>query len=148
MNNQHTLRIFDEDLNSLRQEIIALSTHVSEELHRAMTALVHNDAQLAEQVVASDRVVDTLQEKINTHTTRTLARQQAMRTTCGLFWRLLVSESIWNVSGITRKIPPNAASICHDPSLPNWPNSFNGWESASNPCYTRSRNPMFTTMPN
>lgn len=78
MNNQHTLRIFDEDLNSLRQEIIALSTHVSEELHRAMTALLENDAGLAEQVIASDRLADALQEKINTHTARTLSRQQAM----------------------------------------------------------------------
>jgi phosphate transport system protein len=78
MNNQHTLRIFDEDLNGLRQEIVALSNHVSEELNRAMTALVENDAGLAEQVITSDRLADALQEKINTHTTRTLARQQAM----------------------------------------------------------------------
>ena len=78
MNNQHTLRIFDEDLNGLRQEIVALSTHVSEELNRAMTALVENDAGLAEQVITSDRLADALQEKINTHTARTLARQQAM----------------------------------------------------------------------
>jgi phosphate transport system protein len=78
MNNQHTLRIFDEDLNSLRQEIVVLSTHVSEELNRALTALVENDAALAEQVIASDRLADALQEKINIHTTRTLARQQAM----------------------------------------------------------------------
>jgi len=78
MNNQHTLRIFDEDLNGLRQEIVGLSTHVSEELNRALTALVENDAALAEQVIASDRLADALQEKINIHTTRTLARQQAM----------------------------------------------------------------------
>jgi phosphate transport system protein len=78
MNNQHTLRIFDEDLNGLRQEIVALSNHVSEELNRAMTALLENDAGLAEQVITSDRLADALQEKINTHTTRTLARQQAM----------------------------------------------------------------------
>jgi phosphate transport system protein len=78
MNNQHTLRIFDEDLNGLRQEIVALSNHVSEELNRAMTALLENDAGLAEQVITSDRLADALQEKINTHTARTLARQQAM----------------------------------------------------------------------
>ncbi|MBA3613129.1 MAG: phosphate signaling complex protein PhoU [Nitrospirales bacterium] len=78
MNNQHTLRIFDEDLNSLRQEILALSNHVSEQLHLALTALVENDAVLAEQVITSDFIADTLQAKINTHTTRTLARQQAM----------------------------------------------------------------------
>ncbi len=78
MNNQHTLRIFDEDLNGLRQEIVALSNHVSEEMNRAMTALLENDAGLAEQVITSDRLADALQEKINTHTTRTLARQQAM----------------------------------------------------------------------
>lgn len=78
MNNQHTLRIFDEDLNTLRQEIVALSNHVSEQLHRALTALVENDPIMAEQVIANDRIADALLEKINTHTTRTLARQQAM----------------------------------------------------------------------
>jgi phosphate transport system protein len=39
---------------------------------------VENDAGLAEQVITSDRLADALQEKINTHTARTLARQQAM----------------------------------------------------------------------
>lgn len=78
MNNQHTLRIFDEDLNGLRREIVVLSNHVSEELHRALTALVENDAALADHVIANDRLADALLEKINTHTTHTLARQQAM----------------------------------------------------------------------
>ena len=78
MSTKHTLRIFDEDLNLLSEEIVTLLNHVSEELSRALTALIQGDASAAEKVIERDRLTDALQEKINTHTHRTLARQQAM----------------------------------------------------------------------
>jgi phosphate transport system protein len=67
MTNKHTLRIFDEDLKALSDELVNLSRQVGEELAAALQALMQGDP-----------AADDLQDRINTHTTRTLARQQAM----------------------------------------------------------------------
>lgn len=78
MADKHTLRIFDEDLENLRGEVVKLAGQVEEELERALTALMTSDFELAREVVASDRQADALQEAITGHTARVLARQQAM----------------------------------------------------------------------
>lgn len=78
MSDKHTLRIFDEDLGRLRSEVIRLATQVGEELDKAVQALLTEDHVLADEVIASDRNADALQEIINGHTARTLARQHAV----------------------------------------------------------------------
>lgn len=78
MTDKHTLRIFDEDLKALSGEIVNLANQVDEELEQAIEALISANAALAAVVIDSDRRVDDLQDRVNAHTTRTLARQQAM----------------------------------------------------------------------
>lgn len=78
MTDKHTLRIFDEDLKALSTEVLNLASQVNEELESAIKALIQGDRAAADAVIASDRRVDDLQDRINAHTTRTLARQQAM----------------------------------------------------------------------
>jgi phosphate transport system protein len=78
MTNEHTLRLFDADLQALRDEVILLAHQVRTEIEQAVDALVRGDHELADAIIASDRRVDELMERIATHTTRTLARQQAM----------------------------------------------------------------------
>ncbi|MCI0506498.1 MAG: phosphate signaling complex protein PhoU [Gammaproteobacteria bacterium] len=78
MADKHTLRIFDEDLEKLRAEVIKLAGQVEDELTRALTALISGDHNLAREVIASDRQADALQDAINVHTAHVLARQQAM----------------------------------------------------------------------
>ncbi len=78
MSEKHTLRVFDEDLKALSDDVIKLAIHVSEELNSAVTALISGDAGAAWAVIESDNQADALQDRINQHTARTLIRQQAM----------------------------------------------------------------------
>lgn len=78
MTTKHTLRIFDEDLKTLSSDILTLAHQVRAELKRAVVSLIHSDAETARAVIDSDRSADALLDKIQTHATRTLARQQAM----------------------------------------------------------------------
>lgn len=78
MSEKHTLRVFDEDLKALRDDVIQLAIHVSEQLNSAVTALISGDAGNARTVIESDAQADALQDRINQHTARTLGRQQAM----------------------------------------------------------------------
>ncbi|HEY5602802.1 MAG TPA: phosphate signaling complex protein PhoU [Gammaproteobacteria bacterium] len=78
MTDKHTLRVFDEDLKTLSNEVLNLAASVAEELDGALAALTTGDDSVAQAVIESDRRSDALQDRINQHTTRTLARQQAM----------------------------------------------------------------------
>jgi phosphate transport system protein len=78
MTDNHTLRLFDEDLKALEDEIVNLAEQVADEMKRALAALVAGDHAAAKAVIDSDRQADALQDKINAHTNRVLARQQAM----------------------------------------------------------------------
>jgi len=78
MTDKHTLSIFDQDLKAISDEIVNLANRVNEELEQAIEALISADPTLATAVIDSDRRVDDLQYRVNAHTTRTLARQQAM----------------------------------------------------------------------
>lgn len=78
MPDKHTLRIFDEDLESLREEVVNLGAQVEFELARSLTALMTGNVGLAQEVIESDRQTDALQETITYRTAHVLARQQAM----------------------------------------------------------------------
>jgi phosphate transport system protein len=78
MGDKHTLRIFDQDLEALRDEVVNLSRRVEEELEGALAALIDGDYSAAQAVIDGDRQTDALQDKINQQTTFTLARQQAL----------------------------------------------------------------------
>jgi phosphate transport system protein len=78
MPGKHTLHIFDEDLATLRGELLKLATQVEDELRRAVEALLRGDKRLGQDVMDSDAQADALQLEVNRHTARILARQQAM----------------------------------------------------------------------
>ncbi len=78
MTHQHTLRVFDEDLKTLNSELVNLAGQVNQALEQAIEALLTTDSALATSVINSDQQIDALQERISTHTTYTLARQQAV----------------------------------------------------------------------
>lgn len=78
MQKTHILGIFDKDLNLLREEVQRLAEQTKDELERAMQALLNDDRELAQEVVASDVTADQLQQKINRHMNIVLTRQHAM----------------------------------------------------------------------
>jgi len=78
MTKKHTLEVFDQDLDLLRNEVQHLACLTEEELERALHALLNDDRELAQNVVASDATADRLQQQINSNMHIVLARQQAM----------------------------------------------------------------------
>lgn len=78
MTGSHTLRIFDEDLQAISNEVTLLFNQVRMEVENAIKALINNDHELARSVIASDKDANLLMSKVNQHTVKALARQQAM----------------------------------------------------------------------
>jgi phosphate transport system protein len=68
--------MFLEELNRLRHDILAMATHVEEDLGKARDALRNNDAELAKEVRAGDAVVNAMQLKIEDEAAVVIATQQ------------------------------------------------------------------------
>ncbi|MDR1302838.1 MAG: phosphate signaling complex protein PhoU [Treponema sp.] len=67
---------FLEEMNRLRHDILAMASRVEEDLGKAITAFKHNDAALAQEVKATDAVVNAMQLKIEDQTAILIATQQ------------------------------------------------------------------------
>jgi len=69
-------KFFTDELNRLRQDILAMATRVEENLGRALAALRTRDSDLAAQARAGDSEVDALQYKIEDDAAILIATQQ------------------------------------------------------------------------
>lgn len=78
MAEKHTLRVFDQDLESLSTEILNLAACIGLELDGALEALTTGDPAKVQAVIDSNRKANHLQDRINQHIARVLARQQAV----------------------------------------------------------------------
>ena len=58
-------RIFDEELKQLRQDILMMASLVEEAIFKSVEALKQRNAGLAEAVIASDKKIDELENKID-----------------------------------------------------------------------------------
>ena len=74
----HTVASFDADLKSLSDMISEMGSRAGNSLADATKALVDRDVQLAQQVIASDRLIDDLQQRIEQGAANTIARRQPM----------------------------------------------------------------------
>ena len=67
---------FHEDLDSINQTLVDMSTLVAGAMGRATTALLTANLELAEDVIADDDRVDAIQHELDNKTLDVMARQQ------------------------------------------------------------------------
>lgn len=67
---------FNEELNRLHHDILAMGARVEEDLRKALEALRSGDAALAKEVKASDQVVNAMQVKLEDQAAMLIATQQ------------------------------------------------------------------------
>jgi phosphate transport system protein len=71
-------RHFHEQLDELRRKLLEMSGHAEELVDQAITSLVERDRALAESVIASDKVLNSLEIEIEQLAISLLALQQPM----------------------------------------------------------------------
>jgi phosphate transport system protein len=69
-------RHFHEELDQVKEKTLKLGSLVEAMVENAVSSLVDRDSSLAEETIASDRKVDTLEVEINEDCIRLLALQQ------------------------------------------------------------------------
>ena len=67
---------FHDDLDSINQTLVEMSTLVAGAMGRATTALLQPNLELAEEVIADDDRVDAIQHELDNKTLEVMARQQ------------------------------------------------------------------------
>jgi len=67
---------FNEELNRLHYDILAMGSRVEEDLRKALLALKTGDLELVSEVKASDQIVNAMQVKIEDQAAMLIATQQ------------------------------------------------------------------------
>lgn len=71
-----TRHMFEEQLDVLHRKLMSMGTLVEEAIHKSIKSLVERDLQLAEQVIASDHLINELEQEIEMGCFRMIALQQ------------------------------------------------------------------------
>jgi phosphate transport system protein len=74
----HTLKVFDDDLQNLARKVAEMGGLAEKEVADSLTALATRDTELAQRVVVGDGAVDELQQEIEEKAVLTIARRQPM----------------------------------------------------------------------
>ncbi len=61
---EHTVKAFDNEIGELRGMIAEMGGRAESAIDRAMKALIHRDVDLANEVVADDKLIDGLEREI------------------------------------------------------------------------------------
>ncbi|MCF6211990.1 MAG: phosphate signaling complex protein PhoU [Gammaproteobacteria bacterium] len=72
----HISRQFNEELEDIRNKVLAMGGLVEEQIENAITALVNADVELAEMVISRDYQVNALEVAIDEESVQVLARRQ------------------------------------------------------------------------
>ncbi|MEJ8547269.1 phosphate signaling complex protein PhoU [Brevibacillus borstelensis] len=71
-----TRHAFEEQLDGLHRKLMSMGTLVEEAIHKSIKSLVERDVQLAEQVIASDHLINELEHEIEIGCFQMIALQQ------------------------------------------------------------------------
>ena len=78
MNDQHTAKAFDVDLQDLARMVAEMGGLAEKQVADAVDALAKRDTNLAQRVPAADSAIDDLQREIEEKSVLTIARRQPM----------------------------------------------------------------------
>ena len=74
----HTVKSYEEELNRLTADVLAMGGLVEAQLAAAIGALIRRDSELAGRVIADDRKVDDLEQRVDEQVTRIFALRQPL----------------------------------------------------------------------
>ena len=70
------IRHFDKDIEDLKQRLLRLSAVVEDAIGLSIRALLERDTQVAEGVIAADRMIDQMELEIDEETVELIAKMQ------------------------------------------------------------------------
>jgi phosphate transport system protein len=116
----HTVGSFDADLKVLAGMIADMGGRAIRALADATRALVERNAQLAQQVITSDRGIDLLQHEIEERAVATLARRQPLAVDLReIVSTMRVAGDLERVGDLAKNVAKRVIAIGEQPSPVN-----------------------------
>jgi|GEM_PF-6145610 len=110
---EHIVSSFTDDLATISQKIAQMGGMAEEQLASSLEALITRDQELAEKVIESDELIDSLERDIEEQTVLLIAKRQPMagdlskeNTCCSVWWcpaekNCLGAEAHWCIGAKT-----------------------------------------------
>ena len=73
---QHILRQFDEDLESIRNNVLSMGGMVEKQVENCIVALINSDSSIAEQVAMNDYQINSMEVSIDEECNQIIALRQ------------------------------------------------------------------------
>lgn len=109
--NTHISSKFNEELDLVRKEVLTMGGLVEQQLKDALSAAVHMDEAMAQQVIDSDHLINQIELKIDEDCTRIIAKRQP--TAGDLRLMLVIMKAIADLERIGDEAV-RIAKVAHD----------------------------------
>lgn len=111
-------RIFDEELKQLRQDILMMASLVEEEIFKSVEALKQRNEALAEEVIASDKRIDELENKIDEFCLDLIAlRQPVAQDLRFITMAMQINSDLERIADLAVDIAQRALELISQPAL-------------------------------
>jgi len=111
-------RHFDDELQSLKEQILRMGGLAEEQVQGALRALVERDSDLARKIIENDRQVNTLDVAIDEDCLRLLALQQpTARDLRFITTAMKISTELERISDLAENISERAIELNEEPQL-------------------------------
>lgn len=111
-------RHFDDELRELKQKLLQMGALVETQVRQALTSLIERDQALAEEVIANDRQVNTLDVNVDETCLELLALfQPAARDLRFVTTAMKISTELERISDLAENICERAMELNQEPQL-------------------------------
>jgi phosphate transport system protein len=111
-------RHFDDELQSLKEQILRMGGLAEEQVQGALRALVERDSDLARKIIENDRQVNTMDVAIDEECLRLLALQQpTARDLRFITTAMKISTELERISDLAENICERAIELNEEPQL-------------------------------
>jgi phosphate transport system protein len=118
MEREHYSKLFDAELNEIRQKLLEMGGKVELMINDSLKALVERDSVLADQVIAFDHEINRLEMEIDERCLEVLARRQpAARDLRFITLALKIVTDLERIGDQCRNIGKRAKELNEEPPL-------------------------------
>ncbi len=112
------MAIFDEELKSLREEILRLGSMVETAIHDSVKSLVERDSDLAKEVIKRDHLINALEVKIDEECIRLIALRQPVASDLRFITTAMkITTDLERMGDLAENIAERAIELNQEPLL-------------------------------
>lgn len=121
MSTQHTVRSFDEELRYLTEKIAEMGGHAERMVERSVASIVHDDQNLATEVIIEDRILDDAEREIDDKAIAIIAKRQPMAVDLReIIGAIRISADLERVGDMGKNIAKRAPTIAEARQPPSF----------------------------